>query len=790
IDIPNLGIEIFPVRESVNTSNGTSSSTVKVGVTGYFNNQGLHVSAVAVALIDNILMDYIEDKIRRDAIIHKQPPYIPKGYYFNVSNHPLNYQPADVIKYSELFIGPGYIFGICTAFSYSFLIASFIIMHIDEQEFRHLQMVAGANKIIFWASNYLWNIVLFSIVAGLHVCLIALVGLNGVAGFTDESWDHNIQHLGSTFIFILMYGISSVCIVGSFATHSYISWGRGFSKIALIFLITGPLIMLILIPLQNVLIVDRRLFTAIHNILLFLPSYGFGTGLYYIVTDQVYHVECDRYRATRNVACDNSLHVNPFNEFSHDGSTEQACCFNNQNNAFSFVAYGVGRNLLTMALVTAVCIAQKVYSHSKRKRVMEKKALEKKARKWRPLTINEHEVRDYDVLSETAKIYRGDDSHDFTIRNLTVESPLYVRVDNMCIEIPKGECFALLGSIGSGKSIFLKTLCGYPGFFSTYGDVELHGLFLNSDYDKYISHVSYCPDHNPFLCEMSGQEVLELIGTCRKIPTDVLDKFIDHYTSNLGFKNEIELPIRGYSSVHAKKLSVATALLGKFEVLMLDEPLHHLDPKSRQFIISSVKRLMQDGCMVIWTAQSIEQCESICTKMSIFVNGTLRCIGSLPHLRDLYEQGYTVIVRFELDKDMIYFTSKKNIRMEHELREDDIEDEVGATVGLTKQEARKKTLTDALGDMELALSELAPWEQDLCPFVAYFERAFPDAILVDKQPGFIHYHVNQSQATWSMLFRKMEEAKTVAEVDSYYVACTNLDQVFFNFTRGQISLDS
>ncbi|CAL8127124.1 unnamed protein product [Orchesella dallaii] len=479
--IPNLGVEIFPVKETVVSSSGTSSTEVKVGVTGYFNNQPLHTPAIALALIDNILMDYVEDKIRRDAIIHKQPKYEPKGYYFQVGNHPLNYQPADLLKYYELFI--------------------------------------------------------------------------------------------------------------------------------------------------------------------------------------------------------------------------------DQLNAFSWVAYGVGRNALTMILVAACCVAHKIFSNSKKKRMMEKKAIEKKARKWRPVIVNEHEVRDYDVLAETAKIYRGDDSRDFTIS------------------------------------------------------------------------------------ELSGLEVLELIGSLRKIPPDTLDSLTEYYTANLGFKNEIELPISGYSHVHAKKLSVAAALLGKFEVLLLDEPLDHLDPKSRQFIISSVKRLMQDGCMVVWTAHSIEQCENICTKMSILVNGSLRCIGSLTHLRGLYEEGYTVIVRFLLDRDMIYFTSKKNIRMEHELRENDVEDDLGINVGQVKQEQRKKTLTEALGDAELALSELAPWEQDLCPFVAYFERAFPDSILVDKQPGFIHYHVNKNQAAWSVLFRKMEEAKAVAEVDSYYIACTNLDQVFFNFTRGQISFE-
>lgn len=64
-----------------------------------------------------------------------------------------------------------------------------------------------------------------------------------------------------------------------------------------------------------------------------------------------------------------------------------------------------------------------------------------------------------------------------------------------------------------------------------------------------------------------------------------------------------------------------------------------------------------------------------------------------------------------------------------------------------------------------------------------------DSILVDIQPGFVHYHVGEGKATWAELFKKMEEAKVVAEVESYYITSTNLDQVFFNFTRGQVVFD-
>ncbi len=78
----------------------------------------------------------------------------------------------------------------------------------------------------------------------------------------------------------------------------------------------------------------------------------------------------------------------------------------------------------------------------------------------------------------------------FYNRNLTLETPVYVKLDNICLEVKKGECFAFLGALGSGKSTFLKMLSGYQ-YIPTYGDVEFKGLSLLKDYDKVYSYMKH-----------------------------------------------------------------------------------------------------------------------------------------------------------------------------------------------------------------------------------------------------------------------------------------------------------
>lgn len=265
-----LGIEILPVKPP---GCNYGKDCVKVGVTGYFNNQPLHTPAVALAMVHNVLLDHVEEYISR--VLNES--YEKQGYYINVSNHPLTYQPADYVKHSQVLIGPGNLFGVTTSFCYSFLIASFIIMHIKEQDFRHMQMVFGVNKFVFWLSNYLWNMIHFSVVALVHVLVLALVG---VPGFPTNwnNWSERLHLCLTILIFLEIYGFTGVCLVGSCASFSFKSWGRGFSKLVMFMIITGPLTMMIMIPAQAEFSSDTHPsgYTVLHNIAMIFPSYGLG----------------------------------------------------------------------------------------------------------------------------------------------------------------------------------------------------------------------------------------------------------------------------------------------------------------------------------------------------------------------------------------------------------------------------------------------------------------------------------------------------------------------------------
>lgn len=161
--------------------------------------------------------------------------------------------------------------------------------------------------------------------------------------------------------------------------------------------------------------------------------------------------------------------------------------------------------------------------------------------------------------------------------------------------------------------------------------------------------MGYCPEDIPFLPELTGHEILNLIGVMRRIPQEQLDAFITNLSLRLLFLHDLETQIKNYSNVSARKLAAAVAMLGNPEVVLFDEPTNGIDLVSREYLFKSINNLTSKGSIVIVSSHSVAECEVVCSKMAIMVNGKLRCYGTPKHLRDLFAEGFTIIAKFALD---------------------------------------------------------------------------------------------------------------------------------------------
>ena len=93
-----------------------------------------------------------------------------------------------------------------------------------------------------------------------------------------------------------------------------------------------------------------------------------------------------------------------------------------------------------------------------------------------------------------------------------------------------------------------------------------------------------------------------------------------------------------YSGGNKRKLSVAIATLGNPPIIFLDEPSTGMDPKARRFMWNVINRIsnLRKQSSIILTTHSMEEAEALSTKISIMVNGTLKCLGSVQHIKNKF----------------------------------------------------------------------------------------------------------------------------------------------------------
>lgn len=100
-----------------------------------------------------------------------------------------------------------------------------------------------------------------------------------------------------------------------------------------------------------------------------------------------------------------------------------------------------------------------------------------------------------------------------------------------------------------------------------------------------------------------------------------------------------------FSGGNKRRLSVGLALIGRPDVLMLDEPTAGVDPKARRLIWDALSAVRAQGTALVLTSHSMEECEALCTRVGIMVAGSLRCLGSTQHIKSKFGGGSNLTMK-------------------------------------------------------------------------------------------------------------------------------------------------
>jgi len=209
-------------------------------------------------------------------------------------------------------------------------------------------------------------------------------------------------------------------------------------------------------------------------------------------------------------------------------------------------------------------------------------------------------------------------------------------LDNLNIEVKKGEIYGLIGPNGAGKTTTIKLLVGL--IRPTSGSVFINGFDMSKDGLIAKKFIGYIPDE-PFLYErLTPWELMDFKGSLFDIPQNEVDRKKAQLLDLVGmleYKNDL---IEGFSLGMKQRVAVAIALLPEPPIIVVDEPLVGLDPRGMKRVKEIFVRLAQEGKTVFISTHMLNVVEEISHRVGVLNKGQLVAEGHIEELKDAKDE--------------------------------------------------------------------------------------------------------------------------------------------------------
>lgn len=212
-----------------------------------------------------------------------------------------------------------------------------------------------------------------------------------------------------------------------------------------------------------------------------------------------------------------------------------------------------------------------------------------------------------------------------SITNLTKDFGKLRAVNNLNLEVKRGQVFGMLGPNGSGKTTTLGMLMGVvnptAGEFRWFGEVPTHHV------RKKIGAVLEHPIFYPYL---SGQKNLELNAMIKQCSPDAIPKILEL----VELSDRRDDKYKTYSLGMKQRLAIASALLNDPTVLILDEPTNGLDPMGIAEIREIIKKIAANGKTIILASHLLDEVQKVCSHFAVLKKGNMVYTGPVDSVGD------------------------------------------------------------------------------------------------------------------------------------------------------------
>lgn len=308
------------------------------------------------------------------------------------------------------------------------------------------------------------------------------------------------------------------------------------------------------------------------------------------------------------------------------------------------------------------------------------------------------------------------------VKNVTKKYGNFTAVDNITFTVKDGEVVGLLGQNGAGKSTTMNMITGF--IEPTEGNIVINGFDIMKKPLKAKKQIGYMPENVPLYTELTVKEFVTYMAELKLVERKIRKQEVENVIKETGLQEVENKLIRNLSRGYKQRVSMAGALVGNPEVLILDEPTVGLDPKQIIEIRNLIKNLGKKHTVIL-SSHILSEISQICEKVVILNKGKIVAIDTPENLEEKTKEQNILYVTVE-DKEEKMPNLKEKIK--------DIEklEMVKDNEDGTKQ---YKIISKSEKDVRKLLFEILPKEEITIFELKKAETSLEDAFikLIDKE---------------------------------------------------------
>ena len=217
------------------------------------------------------------------------------------------------------------------------------------------------------------------------------------------------------------------------------------------------------------------------------------------------------------------------------------------------------------------------------------------------------------------------------VKNVTKKYPNIKAVDNINFTIKDGEVVGFLGPNGAGKTTTMNMITGF--IEPTEGQIIINGFDIVKKSKKAKKQIGYMPEGVPLYTELTAREFVNYMAELKDVKAKERKEAVEKAIEETGLKDVQNKLIKNLSRGYKQRVSMAGALVGNPEVIILDEPTVGLDPKQITEIRSLIKELGKKHTVIL-SSHILSEVSQICERVIIINHGKIVAIDTPENLEN------------------------------------------------------------------------------------------------------------------------------------------------------------